>query len=55
MIGGYLSDMVVCSNMGRYPRNTRNARLKCIDCNAPVVKTTDAEFVCVDCGTAPVQ
>jgi len=29
--------------------------MKCIDCNAPVVKTTDEEFVCVDCGASPVQ
>jgi predicted RNA-binding Zn-ribbon protein involved in translation (DUF1610 family) len=41
--------------MSRYPRNVRNARLKCVSCNAPVVKTTDERFVCVDCGTAPVE
>jgi predicted RNA-binding Zn-ribbon protein involved in translation (DUF1610 family) len=41
--------------MSRYPRDARNAQMKCIDCNAPVVKTTDEEFVCVDCGSSPVQ
>jgi predicted RNA-binding Zn-ribbon protein involved in translation (DUF1610 family) len=41
--------------MSRYPRNVRNARLKCVSCNAPVVKTTDEQFVCVDCGTSPVE
>jgi len=41
--------------MGRYPRNARSARLKCIDCNAPVVETTDDRFVCVDCGSSPIS
>jgi len=54
-IGGYLFYSAIGSCMSRYPRNARNSQLKCIDCNAPVVKTTDAEFICVDCGTAPVQ
>jgi len=29
--------------------------MKCVDCNAPVVKTTDEEFVCVDCGGVPIE
>jgi predicted RNA-binding Zn-ribbon protein involved in translation (DUF1610 family) len=45
----------ILSHMSRYPREVRNARLKCIDCNAPVVKTTDERFACVDCGDSPVQ
>ena len=41
--------------MSRYPRAARNARVKCIECNAPVVETTDGGFVCVDCGDSPIQ
>jgi predicted RNA-binding Zn-ribbon protein involved in translation (DUF1610 family) len=41
--------------MSRYPREARNSRLKCISCNAPVVKTTDEQYVCVDCGSTPVE
>lgn len=41
--------------MGRYPRSARRARLKCIDCNAPVVETVDGEYVCVDCGESPIE
>lgn len=41
--------------MSRYPRQARNARIKCIDCNAPVVRTTDGEYVCVACGESPVR
>jgi len=29
--------------------------MKCITCNAPVVKTADREYVCVDCGATPVE
>lgn len=39
--------------MGRYPREARNAQVKCIDCNAPVVRTNGGKFVCVDCGASP--
>lgn len=41
--------------MSRYPRTARNARMKCISCNAPVVETNDERFVCVDCGRSPVS
>lgn len=41
--------------MSRYPRQSRNASIKCIDCNAPVVETTDETFVCVDCGESPIE
>lgn len=41
--------------MSRYPRAARNAQIKCIDCNAPVVRTTDEQYVCVACGESPVH
>ncbi|MDL5363695.1 hypothetical protein [Halalkalicoccus sp. NIPERK01] len=41
--------------MSRYPRQARNARIKCIACNAPVVRTADEEYVCVDCGESPIR
>lgn len=41
--------------MSRYPRAARNARLKCIGCNAPVVETVDGGYVCVDCGQSPIS
>lgn len=40
--------------MGRYPREARDAQVKCIDCNAPVVTTVDGRHVCVDCGESPI-
>ena len=40
--------------MGRYPRAARDARLKCIECNAPVVETVEGDYACVDCGGAPI-
>lgn len=41
--------------MGRYPRTARNAQLKCIACNAPVVETVGGEYACVSCGDAPIK
>jgi DNA-directed RNA polymerase subunit RPC12/RpoP len=41
--------------MSRYPRAARNAAIKCIACNAPVTETVDNEYVCVECGSAPIQ
>jgi predicted RNA-binding Zn-ribbon protein involved in translation (DUF1610 family) len=41
--------------MGRYPRQVRDARLKCIECNAPVVETVEGSYACVDCGTEPLS
>ena len=41
--------------MGRYPRQVRDARLKCIECNAPVVETVEGSYACVDCGAEPVS
>ncbi|WP_255475232.1 hypothetical protein [Halapricum sp. CBA1109] len=40
--------------MSRYPRAVRDSRIKCIDCNAPAVETTDRQYVCVECGTPAV-
>ena len=40
--------------MSRYPREARNARFKCVPCNAPVVRTVDGRYVCVDCGSSPI-
>ncbi|WP_336344914.1 hypothetical protein [Halalkalicoccus ordinarius] len=41
--------------MSRYPREARSARIKCIDCNAPVTRTTDGQYVCVECGGSPLE
>jgi hypothetical protein len=41
--------------MSRYPREVRDARIKCIDCNAPVVRTTDGRYACVECGGSPLE
>lgn len=41
--------------MARYPRRVRNARVKCISCNAPAAETTDDQFVCVECGTSVLE
>lgn len=42
-------------SMGRYPREVRDARLKCIGCNAPVVETVEGNYACVDCGSEPLS
>lgn len=41
--------------MSRYPTEVRQAAVKCISCNAPVVQTIDGTYVCVECGESPVQ
>lgn len=41
---------VYTSDMGRYPRSVRSARVKCIDCNAPAAETIDENYICVECG-----
>lgn len=41
--------------MNEYSREARVAVVKCIDCNAPVVRTIDGAFVCVDCGDSPIR
>lgn len=41
--------------MGRYPRGARAAAMKCIACNAPVVRTIDDEYACVECGGSPIE
>lgn len=41
--------------MSRYPRPVRNARIKCISCNAPVIETVDETYYCVDCGSSPIR
>jgi len=33
----------------------RAANIKCISCNAPVIETVDEEYICLDCGTSPIQ
>jgi predicted RNA-binding Zn-ribbon protein involved in translation (DUF1610 family) len=40
--------------MPRHPRLVRSARIRCIDCEGPVVRTVDDRFVCVDCGHSPI-
>ncbi len=51
----YRVDVVEGESMGRYPRKSRAARVKCIECNAPVVETVDGEYACVSCGNAPLS
>lgn len=41
--------------MSRYPRAVRDARIKCLACNAPAIETVDGDIVCVDCGRAVVE
>ncbi|NEU55395.1 hypothetical protein [Halorussus sp. MSC15.2] len=41
--------------MGRYPRQVRDAQVKCIDCNAPVVETIEGNYACVNCGSEPLS
>ncbi|WP_435177053.1 hypothetical protein [Halorussus sp. AFM4] len=41
--------------MGRYPREVRDAQLKCIECNAPVVETVEGSYACVNCGSEPLR
>ena len=41
--------------MGRYPREARDARMKCIECNAPVVETVEGSYACVSCGSSPIS
>jgi DNA-directed RNA polymerase subunit RPC12/RpoP len=41
--------------MGRYPRTARDARIKCIPCNAPVTRTIEGKYVCVECGNSPIE
>ena len=41
--------------MSRYPRAIRDARLKCIACNAPVAESVDGRYVCVECGESPIR
>lgn len=39
--------------MSRYPRAARDAKIKCLQCNAPVTETVDGGYACVDCGRDP--
>lgn len=41
--------------MSRYPEEARQATIKCIGCNAPVVRTVDDSFACVECGESPIH
>ena len=36
--------------MARYPRAIRDAKINCLEYNAPVVETIDERLLCVDCG-----
>lgn len=40
--------------MSRYPRAARDAKIKCMRCNAPVTETVDGGYACVACGRNPV-
>ena len=40
--------------MNRYPREARDALIKCIPCNAPVTETVEGKYVCVKCGRSPI-
>jgi hypothetical protein len=39
--------------MATYHRRAREARVKCLPCNAPVTETMDGDYVCVECGRSP--
>lgn len=41
--------------MSRFPRAARNARIKCLPCNAPATETVDGKYVCVSCGVQVIQ
>jgi Zn finger protein HypA/HybF involved in hydrogenase expression len=41
--------------MRRVHRNAREARLKCIDCNKPLVRTVAGAFACIECGESPID
>lgn len=41
--------------MSRYPKPIRDAAIKCIACNAPVARTVNEQYVCVECGATPVD
>jgi predicted RNA-binding Zn-ribbon protein involved in translation (DUF1610 family) len=41
--------------MGRYPKSVRDAKVKCIPCNAPAAETTAQKFVCVECGSTVLE
>ena len=41
--------------MSRYPRTVRDSAIKCIGCNAPVARTVDDRYVCVECGESPIR
>lgn len=44
----------VPGTMSRYPRAARDAKIKCLQCNAPVTETVDGGYACVDCGRNPL-
>jgi len=41
--------------MGDYAKPSRAAKIKCIECNSPVVLTVDEEYICVNCGETPIK
>ena len=41
--------------MSRYPKSVRAASVKCVECNAPVVRVVDGTYGCVKCGQSPVK
>ncbi len=41
--------------MGKYAKPSRAAKIKCIECNSPVVTTVDEEYICVNCGGTPIE
>jgi predicted RNA-binding Zn-ribbon protein involved in translation (DUF1610 family) len=55
MLTGDADGRTEARRVSRYPRAIRDARIKCIACNAPVAVTVDGRYVCVECGEAPIQ
>ncbi|MFB6297918.1 MAG: hypothetical protein ABEH56_05300 [Salinirussus sp.] len=47
--------MAYVLSMSRFPKKVREAAVKCISCNAPVVETVGGEYVCVKCANNPVR
>lgn len=38
-----------------YPSPVNQAKVKCISCNSPAVEVDSGNYVCVDCGQAPIR
>jgi glycosyltransferase involved in cell wall biosynthesis len=53
--GAHRSPSEEANEMERFPRAARNARIKCLQCNAPATETVDGKYVCVSCGIEVLQ